>query len=118
MSNRSSSWSGVPNLHDFLVNNKTKGPAGSSITYRTFDFFTSNHPYEVRDILHPYLSGSYNNWRHSTIITEFYETSQINVVGALVTGRSGVGSYNNNQKAEAIYPGEAKRVIRLSGYYN
>lgn len=118
LSNRSSSWSGVPNLHTFLVNNTTKGPAGTSITYRTFDWFSTNHPYEVGDILQFYLSGSYNNWRHSTIITEFYETSQVNVVGALVTGRTASGSYNNNQKAETIYPGDAKRVIKLIGYYN
>ncbi len=45
-------------------------------------------------------------------------TSQMNVVGALVTGRTAVGSYNNNQKAETIYPGDAKRVIKLKGYYN
>lgn len=117
LSNRSSSWSGVPNLHTFLVNNTTKGPAGTSLTYRTFDWF-GTHPYQAGDVLQFYLSGSYNNWRHSTIITEFYETSQVNVVGALVTGRTGVGSYNNNQKAETIYPGDAKRVIKLKGYYN
>lgn len=117
LSNRSSSWSGVPNLHTFLVNNKTKGPTGTSITYRTFNWNVT-HPYVAGDILQFYLGGSYNNWRHSTIITEFYETAQANVVGALVTGRSASGSYNNNQKAETIYPGDAKRVIKLSGYYN
>jgi hypothetical protein len=116
-SNRSSSWTGVPNLHTFLVNNKTKGPAGTSITYRTFDWFGS-HPYAAGDVLQFYQGGSYNNWRHSTIITEFYETSQTNVVGALVTGRTASGIYNNNQKAETIYAGQAKRVIKLSGYYN
>ncbi|WP_368532980.1 hypothetical protein [Cytobacillus horneckiae] len=74
--------------------------------------------YEVGDILKFYPSGSYNNWRHSTILSEFYETSQTNVVEALVTGRTAAGSYNNNQKAETIYPGDAKRVKKLKGYYN
>ena len=31
-SNRFSSWTGVPNLHAFLTSNRTKGPAGTSIT--------------------------------------------------------------------------------------
>ena len=117
-SNRSSSWTGVPNLHAFLTGNRTKGPAGTSITYRTFDWF-GTRPYEAGDVMQFYLSGSYNNWRHSTIITEFYEVgSTPNHVGALVTGRSAAGSYNNNQKAHTIYEGDAKRVIKLSGYYN
>ena len=115
LSNRSSSWSGVTHLYSFLVNNTTKGPAGTSIDYRTFNWY-GTHPYEQGDILQFY-STSYGDWRHSTIITEFYETNQVNVVGALVTGRSAAGSYNNNQKAEEIYPGQAKRVIKLKGYY-
>ncbi|WP_281170123.1 amidase domain-containing protein [Paenibacillus pinihumi] len=49
LSNRSSSFSGVPNLHNFLVNNTTKGPARTSINYTTFDWFISNHPYELGD---------------------------------------------------------------------
>lgn len=117
-SNRSSSWTGVPNLHTFLTNNRTKGPAGTSITYRTFDWF-GTRPYEAGDVMQFYLGGSYNNWRHSTIITDFYEVgSTPNHVGALVTGRSAAGSYNDNQKAHTIFPGDAKRVIKLSGYYN
>lgn len=118
LSNRSSSWSGVPNLHDFLVNNTTKGPAGSATTYSTFKYNpNAGYPYAIGDILQFYLSGSYNNWRHSTIITEYYETNTALVLGALVTGRTGKGAYNNNQKAEEIYPGDSKRVIKLSGYY-
>lgn len=118
LNNRSSSWSGVPNLYNFLVNNTTKGPAGSSITYSTFKYNPNiGYPYAIGDVLQFYLSGSYNNWRHSTIITEYYETNQAFVLGALVTGRSGKGSYNDNQKAEEIYPGDSKRVIKLTGYY-
>lgn len=118
LSNRSSSWSGVTFLHNFLVNNTTKGPTGSSINYTTFHYFNSTHPYQIGDILQFYQSGTFNNWRHSTIITEFYETSQTNVVGALVTGRTNKTTYNNNQKAAEVYPGEDKRVIKLAGYYN
>ncbi|WP_150269037.1 amidase domain-containing protein [Paenibacillus tepidiphilus] len=118
LSNRASSWSGVPNLYSFLVNNTTKGPAGTSTTYSTFRYNSNTgYPYAVGDILQFYLSGSYNNWRHSTIITEYYETTTDFVFGALVTGRSGQGTYNDNQKAEEIYPGDSKRVIKLTGYY-
>ena len=118
ISNRSSSWSGVPNLYSFLVNNYVQGPAGTHVAYTTFNWYLSNHPYAVGDILQFYQSGLYNDWRHSTIITEFYETSQPNVVGALVTGRTAIGQYNNNDKAELLFPGDDKRVIKLSGYYN
>ncbi|KAA8747954.1 hypothetical protein FE296_20195 [Paenibacillus sp. UASWS1643] len=118
LSNRASSWSGVPNLYNFLVNNTTKGPAGTGTTYSTFKYNASaGYPYQIGDVLQFYLSGSYNNWRHSTIITEYYETNTMSVLGALVTGRSGKNSYNNNQKAEEIYPGDSKRVIKLTGYY-
>jgi len=118
LSNRSSSWSGVPNLYNFLVNNTKKGPAGTSTTYSTFKYNpNTGYPYAIGDILQFYLSGSYNNWRHSTIITEYYETNVDFVLGALVTGRSGQNSYNDNQKAEEIYPGDSKRVIKLTGYY-
>lgn len=117
VSNRSSSFSGVPKLHEFLTTNRTKGPAGTSITYRTFDYFAPNHPYELGDILQFYQSGSYNNWRHSTIITEFYETS-LNHVGAKVTGRTNTKVFDDNVKAHDIYPGDAKRIIKLTGYYN
>ncbi|MFE6076907.1 amidase domain-containing protein [Paenibacillus sp. NPDC057886] len=118
LSNRASSWSGVPNLYNFLVNNTTKGPAGTGTTYSTFKYNASaGYPYQIGDVLQFYLSGSYNNWRHSTIITEYYETNTNLVLGALVTGRSGKNSYNDNQKAEEIYPGDSKRVIKLTGYY-
>lgn len=37
-------------------------------------------------------------------------------VGALVTGRSAYGSYNNNQKASDVYAGNAKRTLYLFNY--
>lgn len=117
LSNRSSSWSGVINLHDFLISNNTKGPKGTSTSYTTFNP-NNVYPYEVGDILQFYQSGSFNNWRHSTIITGYYNTSSSSVVlGALVAGRTSPGVYNNNQKASEIYPGENKRVIKLIGNY-
>ncbi|WP_427181598.1 amidase domain-containing protein [Paenibacillus sp. TC-CSREp1] len=118
LSNRASSWSGVPNLYNFLVSNTTKGPSGNGITYSTFKYnANTGYPYQVGDVLQFYLSGSYNNWRHSTIITGYYETNTNLVLGALVTGRSAKNIYNDNQKAEEVYPGESKRVIKLTGYY-
>lgn len=117
--NRSSSWSGVINLHGFITTNTTKGPAGSSFIYYIFDE-RNGQPYSLEDILQFY-DTSYGNWRHSTIVTEFYLYSGSYYYGALVTGRSGyIGGflqYNSNQKAEDIHPGEQKRVIKLSGNY-
>ena len=118
LSNRSSSWSGVTNLYNFITANTTKGPTGVGISYTTHiapggSSPVASAPYDLGDILQ-FHNGSI--WRHSTIITSIY---QINTTtyGALVTGRSGNGSYNNNATAESIYAGNSKRVIRLYGYY-
>ncbi|NMA82995.1 MAG: hypothetical protein GX962_03915 [Epulopiscium sp.] len=118
LNTRSSSWSGVPYLHSFIINNKIKGPAGHSFSYERFDM-RDGYPYEKGDILQFY-SSSYGNWRHSTIVTGYYMAGDSNEYqrGALVTGRTSNGSYNYNTIAETIYPGDRKRIIKLSGYYH
>lgn len=106
-SNRSSSWSGVVNLHNFLIGNITKGPWGVSNSYSTRigDFANG-------DIIQ-FNNGSI--WRHSTIVTGYYTMDDRQ--GALVTGRSASGAYNNNEKAADIYAGYAKRTISVFGNY-
>lgn len=54
-------------------------------------------------------------WRHSTIIVGTYTVNPA-LDGAIVCGRTSSSSYNYNKKAEEIYTGYSKRVIRLNGY--
>ncbi len=100
--NRSSSWSGVANLHSFLTSNKTKGPAGTSSVYSS-----KAGTKAVGDIIQCY-NGSI--WRHSTIVTALTKTSD-GRNQAKVTGRTSKSKYNNNQLITEIYPNKAKRTI-------
>ena len=111
LSDRSASWSGVPNLYNFLTTNTTKGPSGWGNSYALFNP-NSNYPCNEGDIIQFY-NGSV--WRHSSIVTGWYMNGSL--MGALATGRSGVGQYNYNQKAEEIYAGYSKRCIVLSYNY-
>lgn len=104
--NRSSSWSGVRNLYDFVTNNTTRGPGGFSNLYST-----RPGDNRVGNIIQ-FHNGSV--WIHSTVVTGTYIMDDR--VGALVTGRSAYGSYNNNQKASDVYAGNAKRTLYLSNY--
>lgn len=106
LSNRSSSWSGVTNLHDFVTSNTTKGPGGYSYPYST-----KPGDLHVGDIVQFY-NGSV--WIHSTIVTGTYAIEER--VGALVTGRSAYGQYNNNQKVGDMFPGHAKRILYVRNY--
>lgn len=114
LSNRSYSWSSVRYLFEYLTRSSTTpGPYGTSIAYYAFDE-RYGYPYSMGDILQHYNGAV---WRHSTVITGVYEYFPGNpyYLGALVCGRSAVGAYNKDQKAEEIYPGQQKRVIRLAG---
>lgn len=113
LNNRSYFWSSVNSLYSFLTTNTTKGPAGRSISYYIFNE-QLGYPFERGDILQHH-DGS--TWIHSTIITGYYLYSGYTYFGALVTGRAGVDWYNDNEKAEEIYPGYNKRVIKLTGNY-
>jgi hypothetical protein len=116
LGNRSSSWSGVQNLYNFLTTNTTRGPAATSFDYYIFDQ-RYGQPYSQGDILQFY-QNSISTWRHSAIVTGFYLSSERYLYGAMVTGRSEVGSYNNNDPAELINPGAPKRIVKLLGNYN
>ncbi|MDO0826065.1 amidase domain-containing protein [Desulfosporosinus nitroreducens] len=106
MNNRSSSWSGVINLYDFVTTNTTKGPGGTSAIYST-----SPGSNRIGDIIQ-FHNGSV--WIHSTVVTGTYPLDDR--VGALVTGRSANGHYNDNTKASDVYPGYAKRILYLYNY--
>lgn len=106
LSNRSSSWSGVINLYDFVTNNTTKGPGGTSASYST-----RLGDIHIGDIIQ-FHNGSV--WIHSTVVTGTYNMDDR--VGALVTGRAAYGAYNDNEKARDVYPGNAKRILYLYNY--
>lgn len=115
LDHRSYSWSGVGYFFSYLTRGSTTpGPYGTSFAYYVFDE-RQGYPYSNGDILQ-HKSDS-TTWMHTTIITGVYSYSPSYpyYLAALVCGRTGVGRYNYNQKAEEIYPGYDKRVIRLNG---
>lgn len=115
INNRSSSWSGVSNLYNFLTSNTTKGPAGSYLAYSSIYAPSGNFPYQSGDILQ-FHNGSI--WRHSTLITGYtYLSGSSTTLEAIVTGRSCDGQCNYNQRQSEIYPGCNRRVIKMAGYY-
>lgn len=102
VNNRSSSWSGVTNLHSFLTKNKTKGPAGTSSAYSS-----KAGTKGIGDIIQCH-NGSV--WRHSVIVTGLTKTTD-GRNQAKVTGRTSRTQRNNNQLITEIYPNKAKRTI-------
>lgn len=103
LNNRSSSWSGVSNLHHFLTTNSTKGPAGVSATYSS-----AVGTKGIGDLIQIKISGT---WMHSTVITALTTTVD-HRNQAKVTGRSGKNKYNNNVNVKTQYPNSPKRVIK------
>lgn len=111
LNNRSSSWSGVAPLFDFLTQNKVRGPVGEYRRYE--DIYSGNFDFEPGDIIQ-FSNGDF--WRHTGIITGFGYAPD-GRLEALVTGRTDSGLYNDNTLASEIYPGMPRRVIKLMGYY-
>jgi len=107
LNDRSYSWSSVSHLYSFLTSNTSQGPGGSSTTYGYS--YTTNRDGQI--IQHH--NGSI--WRHSTIVTGYYHYAY-GLFGSYVTGRASDHSYNNNAKAESIYPGYSKRIIKPVNY--
>ncbi len=111
--NRSSSWSGVGELYNFIISNAYRGPAGDAVSYR--DLSLDDNLFEEGDIMQ-FSNGSV--WRHTGIITGFAPTLDgSDKREALITGRTANGQYNDNQRQSTIYSGLPRRVIRLSGFY-
>lgn len=108
ISNRSSSWSGVPNLYNYLTTNKKANTAaGTGHTY------TQNGAYwGTGDVLQFAKSGS-STYSHSTIITQKKKSSDNTRSYAYVTGRTSKTSYNNNTAAADMFPNGSKRTIMV-----
>lgn len=104
LSNRSSSWSGVNELYQFLTRsnpgNSNKGPYGTEKALTYANAYTG-------DIVQGH-NGT--RWRHSTVVTKF-ENGKV-----YVTGGTADGVYNDNQLATTIYG--TQRLIHLEGNYN
>lgn len=113
LSRRSHSWSGVASLYDFLISNRKRGPAGVAVDYE--DLSDGSDKYGLGDIIQFFNSSV---WRHTVVITGFRRLSWENRLEPLVTGRTAPGIYNLNQPQSTIYPGLARRIIRLTGYYD
>lgn len=111
--NRSSSWSGVGELYNFIISNAYIGPTGDAVPYRNLDL--GDDFFEEGDIIQ-FSNGSV--WRHTGIITGF--APSLDGSGkreALITGRTSKELYNDDQYQSTIYPGLPRRIIRLRGFY-
>jgi hypothetical protein len=108
--NRSSSWSGVINLHTYLTTNPgtNAGMHGTGVSYST----SGGGSFGIGDIVQ-FHNGSV--WRHSTVVSGHSISG--GVTHALVTGRTSPGVYNYYQNANTIYAGNSKRVIKDLRYY-
>lgn len=110
-SNRSSSWSGVPQLYDYLVNNTVSNyphGVGSIYSHNTGAWSTGN-------ILQLRSSGS-SIYGHSTIITQKTYSRDGARAYALVTGRTSSTQYNDNYAADDMAPNGSKRTIYVYNY--
>lgn len=108
INNRSSSWSGVTNLYNFLTTNKKANTvAGIGKSYEL-----SGAYWGTGDILQLKNSGA-SNYGHSTIITVKKRSTDGKRCYAYVTGRTSKTQYNNNQAADDMAPGGSKRTIMI-----
>lgn len=115
LNHRSYSWSDVGWLYSYLTrSSSTPGPYGVSFAYLPFDE-RKGFPYSNGDILQHMNTDSI--WMHSTVITGVYpySPSYPYYLGAIVCGRVSADYGQLEYKAEDIYPGCDKRVIRLDG---
>lgn len=117
LNSRSSSWSGVSNLFNFLKNNTVKGPKGQKISYTDIYAPNTPYPYKAGDLLQ--FKNNNGIWRHSTLIVGYAAVGAGGTtLEAVVDGRTADGAYNYRQRQSTIYSGNARRVIVMKGYYN
>lgn len=104
--NRSSSWTGVTQLYNYMENNThSNTAAGDSYTYSHSTAYWGSG-----DVLQLRFSGN-SSYSHSTIITRKVLSTDGTRAYAYVTGRTSDSSYNNNQAADDMAPGGSKRTI-------
>ena len=107
LSNRSSSWSGVNQLYQYLIHNTAADyPYGVSTPYSHND-----GAWEPGSVLQ--FGTSLSSFYHSTIITVKTYSGDGGKVYAYVTGRSSDIQYNNNQAVDDAAPNTQKRVISV-----
>lgn len=115
INNRSSSWSGVTNLYSFIVNNSTKGPVATELSYTNIYAPSGNFPYTYGDLIQ-FHNGS--TWIHSGVVTSFlYLSGSSTTLEAGVTSRTNSSTYTLNKRQSQIYSGHSRRILRLDGYY-
>lgn len=104
MQNRSSSWSSVNHLYNFLVNNSVSNTAaGIADNYVTYDgYWTTGSVIQIKE-------SESANYSHSMIITG--KNVSVNRAYAYATGRTADNWYNYNEPVERMYPNVTKRVI-------
>ncbi len=115
LSNRSSSWSGVNQLYNYL---STSTAYNKATAINMIFQYTNNGAYwGVGDILQISFEAD-AVYEHSTIITEKERVDQSGVrCYAYVTGRTNDISHNNNQRADDLYPNGNKRVMNVYNYF-
>ncbi len=107
INNRSSSWSGVPNLYKYLVNNtksKTLGGFGKQ--------FSLNRNYWFKGDLVQFKFSKNANWRHSGIIVDKKPIKDSQRAYAYFCGRSSSKS-NNYYINVSDYSAYEKRTVHL-----
>lgn len=106
ISNRSSSWSGVTNLYNYLTTNKKANTAGGE-----GDTYTLNGAFWGPGSVLQFKASGASAYSHSTIITQKKRSSDKARCYAYVTGRTSKTSYNNNTAAADMFPNGLKRYI-------
>lgn len=107
INNRSSSWSGVPYLYNYLVGNKKSKTLGGF--GKTYSLNTTY--WQVGDLVQfKYYSGG--PWRHSGIITQKKPVQDNRRAYAYFTGRSSPKSRNDNISVSDFNAYE-KRTVHL-----
>lgn len=111
INNRSSSWSGVTSLYNFLVTN-THSNTAAGISF----IYTHNGAYwGIGDVMQFKASGA-SSYSHSTIITLKEYSSDGDRAYAYVTGRTADDWFNDNQSADEMFPNGSKRTIYVYNY--
>ncbi|MCR4963703.1 MAG: amidase domain-containing protein [Firmicutes bacterium] len=111
INNRSSSWSSVTFLYNYLINNThANAPTGISSIYSH-----NLSAWATGDILQLKFYGN-SDYGHSTIITQKKYSKDGSRAYAYVTGRTSGTQYNNNQAADDMAPGGSKRTIYVYNY--
>ena len=114
--NRSSSWTGVVYLYNYIKNNTNKGPTATELSYSNVYPPTGYYPYVFGDLMQFYGS---TEWIHSAVITSYIPVSgSSTTLEAGITFRVSSSTYALNMRQSDEYSGHSRRVLKLNGYYS